>query len=179
MVRALEQIVGDKGRSGDLRMIDESKILPTWRFVLDPQMAVDANKFFNFISSWPPYGWTDDQIKRWVEKTIIGRMPENWAMIHLIDKKLGGLISETLRVMTYRPRDLPPGYVYLFGEVFHGVTGPAGVVASCRMIWEHKRKGSSRTILEPGEEDYDDSRMVSASVLSAEAKHTLDRATVE
>ncbi|MEY9198415.1 hypothetical protein ABIA16_003531 [Sinorhizobium fredii] len=160
-------------------MIDKTKILPTWRFVLDPEMAVEAKKFFDFVDFWPPYSWTDDQIKSWVHKTIIGRMPERWPMIHRIDRKLDGLVSKTLMLMTVRPRDLPNGYRHLFGTMFNGITGPGDVQAGCKFIWDHKRMPQPKVILEPGEEDYDDARMVSGSTLFAEPQHRLDQASEE
>ncbi|UWU29203.1 hypothetical protein N2600_04330 [Rhizobium sp. WSM1274] len=161
-------------------MIDLDKILPSWRFALDPALQVEAKKFYDFVDYWPPYGWSDDQIKRWVEKRIVGEMSVHWPMIHHIDRKLDGLVSKTLMLMCHRPRDLPPGHVQLFGKAFFDVSSPESVRHAMRYMIDHKLKGGTkRTVLEPGEEEYDDGRMVSISAISSDAVHAADMIEVE
>ncbi len=157
-------------------IIEAEKVLPSWRFILSPEMEVDAKAFAQFIKhAWVPFGWNDEQIKRWVENTIIGSMSERWPMIYKIDQKLDGMISATLRMMCHRPKDLPPGYIYTFGESFIGITGPDDVRRSFRAIIDYKRAGGAKhTKLEPGEEDYDDALIIAISSRTSDAVHRDD-----
>ncbi|ANP84450.1 hypothetical protein [Rhizobium leguminosarum] len=156
-------------------MIDPDKILPSWRFALDPALQIEAKKFYDFVDYWPPYGWSDDQIKRWVEKGIVGEMSINWPLIHHIDQKLDGLVSKTLMLMCHRPRDLPPGHARLFGKAFFNVSGAESVRHAMRYMIDHKLKGGPRrTALEPGEEEYDDGRIIALSSVRDDAVHRSD-----
>ncbi len=155
--------------------IDPEKVLPSWRFLLSNQMEVDAKKWFDFIDFWPPHGWTEDQIKRHVEKTVIGKMETSWPMIYKIDQKLDGLVSKTLMLMCHRPRDLPNGYRYLFGHAFKGCDGPDAIRASFRRVIDHKRSGGAKqTFVDPGEEEYDDARIIAISSRTGDAVHRDD-----
>ncbi len=156
--------------------IDPEKVLPSWRFILSPEMAKDAEAFARFIKDvWVPFGWTDEQLKSWVEKTVIGKMPERWPMIYKIDQKLEGMISATLRLMCHRPKDLPPGYIYTFGEAFVGISGPDDVRKAFRKIIDYKRSGGPKqTFVEPGEEEYDDARIIAISSRTGDAVHRDD-----
>jgi hypothetical protein len=157
-------------------MIDSEKVLPSWRFILSPEMVKDAEAFARFIKhDWVPFGWADEQIASWVEKRIIGMMQERWPMIDKIDQKLDGMISATLRMMCHRPKDLPPGYIYTFGQAFVGISGPDDVRSAFRKIIDHKRSGGTKqTFLEPGEEEYDDARIIAVSSRTGDAVHRDD-----
>ncbi|WP_288430153.1 hypothetical protein [uncultured Agrobacterium sp.] len=156
--------------------IDPEKVLPSWRFILSPEMAADAQAFARFIKHvWVPFGWSDEQIKRWVEKTVIGSMSQSWPMIYKIDQKLDGMISATLRMMCHRPKDLPPGYIYTFGEAFLDITGPDDVRRAFRKIIDYKRSGGAKhTKLEPGEEEYADALIIAISSRTGDAVHRDD-----
>ncbi|ARQ56933.1 hypothetical protein Kim5_CH00826 [Rhizobium sp. Kim5] len=161
-------------------MIDPEKILPSWRFILSPEMERDAEEFRLFIRrDWVPYDWSDDKIKSWVEKRVIGLMHERWPMIYKIDSKLNGLVSKTLRLMCTRPRDMPPGYVYTFATAFVGITGPDTVQHAFKEVIDYKLKGSPRRFLEPGEEEYDDARMVALTNIAADIVHRDDETEVD
>ncbi|CDN46862.1 hypothetical protein [Neorhizobium galegae] len=156
--------------------IDPEKVLPSWRFILSPEMAKDAEAFARFIKDvWVPFGWTDEQLKSWVEKTVIGKMPERWPMIYKIDQKLEGMISATLQLMCHKPKDLPPGYIYTFGETFFGITGPDDVRKKFRSIIEYKRSGGAKDRkLEPGEEEYSDALIIAISSKTGDVVHRDD-----
>lgn len=153
--------------------IDPKTVLPTWRFVLDPAMAREAKLFFDFVDFWPPYGWTDEQVKKWVEKTIIGGMPQQWPLIHKSDQKCGGLVSKTLMLMTVNPRDLPNGYRYLFGKMFYDITGPRQVERSCKYIWDHKMQ-TRKAVICDDEDERPDPLLVSDRTFLGENFHPLD-----
>lgn len=156
--------------------IDPEKVLPSWRFILSPEMTKDAEAFARFIKHvWVPFGWSDEQIKSWVEKTVIGKMSESWPIIYKIDQKLDGMFSATLRMMCHRPKDLPPGYIYLFGEAFIGISGPDDVRKKFRAIIDYKRSGGAKhAVLEPGDEEYSDALIIAISNKTGDAVHRDD-----